>query len=43
MTWAQKIGYYIRLHLWMNYIDHLIFIHLEKTKNGTYKLKKPVI
>jgi hypothetical protein len=41
MTWTQKISYYLRLHLWMNYIDHILFIHLEQTKSGTYRLKKP--
>jgi hypothetical protein len=28
MSWAQKINYYIRYYLWMNYIDHILFIHL---------------
>jgi hypothetical protein len=41
MTWSQKINYHIRLHLWMNYIDHILFIHLEKTKHDNYKLKRP--
>ena len=41
MTWAQKINYDIRLHLWMNYVDHILFIHLERTKQGTFRLKQP--
>lgn len=41
MTWAQKINYYFRLHLWMNYVDHIIFIHLERSEQGTFRLKKP--
>ena len=31
----------MRYYLWMNYIDHILFIHLEQTKNGQYRLKKP--
>ena len=41
MTWPSKINYHIRLYLWMNYIDHILFIHLEKTKDDNYKLKRP--
>lgn len=31
MTWAQRMNYQIRLYLWTNYVDHILFMHLEKT------------
>ena len=43
MTWAQKINYQLRLYLWMNYIDHILFVHLEKCKENHYRLKKPLL
>ena len=41
MSWGQKINYYIRYYLWMNYVDHILFVHLEKRKDGIFRLKKP--
>ena len=42
LSWAQKIGYQIRLYLWMNYVDHILFMHLEKKNEDNYNLKKPL-
>lgn len=41
MSWGQKLNYYIRYYLWMNYVDHILFVHLEKRKDGLFRLKKP--
>jgi hypothetical protein len=41
LTWTQKISYQIRLYLWMNYVDHILFMHLEKKHEEHYNLKKP--
>jgi hypothetical protein len=41
MTWAQRVGYQFRLYLWTNYVDHILFMHLEKTKDECYHLRKP--
>lgn len=41
MTWAQRMNYQIRLYLWTNYVDHILFMHLEKTKDEFYLLRKP--
>jgi hypothetical protein len=40
-SWAYKLSYRIRLFLWSNYIDHILFVHLEKMKDGSYHLKTP--
>lgn len=41
MSWGQKLNYYIRYYLWMNYVDHILFVHLEKRKDGVFRLRKP--
>jgi hypothetical protein len=35
------MNYQIRLYLWTNYVDHILFMHLEKTKDEFYLLRKP--
>jgi len=41
MSWSQSLNYNIRLFLWQDYVDHILFMHLEKKKDDTYRLKQP--